>query len=75
MAGSQHCMPTEMPLSVPLVFENAHVLCAVCCVLCCSPVLRYYGQSKPWPGRGVRRHMGYLTAEQALAGDSWHAEA
>lgn len=29
---------------------------------------RYYGQSKPWPGKKLRRHMGYLTAEQALAG-------
>ncbi|WIA14666.1 hypothetical protein OEZ85_003168 [Tetradesmus obliquus] len=27
---------------------------------------RYYGQSKPW-GADVRTHMGYLTAEQALA--------
>jgi hypothetical protein len=28
---------------------------------------RYYGQSKPW-GADVRKHMAYLTAEQALAG-------
>eukprot|EP00879_Flechtneria_rotunda_P021987 GHRR01023188.1.p1 GENE.GHRR01023188.1~~GHRR01023188.1.p1 ORF type:complete len:289 (+),score=68.98 GHRR01023188.1:914-1780(+) len=27
---------------------------------------RYYGKSKPW-GADVRSHMGYLTAEQALA--------
>jgi lysosomal Pro-X carboxypeptidase len=29
---------------------------------------RYYGQSMPWPKDKVRQHMGYLTAEQALAG-------
>jgi hypothetical protein len=37
------------------------------CLLLLLLLARYYGQSKPW-GADVRKHMAYLTAEQALAG-------
>ncbi len=30
---------------------------------------RYYGRSKPFAADKVRKHMGYLTAEQAMAGE------
>ncbi|KDD71492.1 serine carboxypeptidase S28, partial [Helicosporidium sp. ATCC 50920] len=28
---------------------------------------RYYGESKPFPGKTLRKHMHYLTTEQAMA--------
>lgn len=35
---------------------------------------RYYGESKPFPGKTLRKHMHYLTTEQVRRGRrSWRA--
>jgi hypothetical protein len=60
-----HLLKHNKPAITPLSHDQRSIVMhRPTCLLC----LRYYGQSKPW-GADVRKHMAYLTAEQALAGD------
>jgi hypothetical protein len=62
--GLQYQLSAVMLLCMQL--QNICVYSALCLLLLLL-LARYYGQSKPW-GADVRKHMAYLTAEQALAG-------
>jgi hypothetical protein len=50
--------PTNQHMCSPKTHTHTHL---------CPPPARYYGPSKPFC-KGLHHHMGYLNAEQAMAG-------